>query len=50
MSISEPVNEGFHFHIMALAAQVANPRRTEIGSLLRQGESLCLAGHRRKNA
>jgi len=42
MSISEPVNEGLHFHIMALAALVANPRRTEIGSLLRQGESLCL--------
>jgi len=43
MSISEPVNEGLYFHIMALAALVANPRRTEIGTLLRQGESLCLA-------
>jgi len=26
MSISEPVNEGLHFHIMALAASLANPR------------------------
>jgi len=42
MSISEPVNEGLHFHIMALAASAANPRRTEIGTLFRQGESLCL--------
>jgi len=40
MSISEPVNEGLHFHIMALAAQVANPRRTEVGTL--KGKSLCL--------
>jgi len=42
MSISEPVNEGLHVHIMALAILLANPRRTEVGALLRQGESLCL--------
>jgi len=41
MPISESVNEGLYFHIMALAALVANPRRTEIGSLW-TGESLCL--------
>jgi len=26
MSISEPVNEGLHVHIMALAIYLANPR------------------------
>jgi len=42
MSISEPVNEGLHVHIMALAI-FTNPRRTEVGAFIRQGESLCLA-------
>ena len=33
VSISAPVNEGLHFYIMALAALLANPRRTEIRTL-----------------
>ena len=43
MSISDPVNEGLYFHIMALATLVAKPRRTVISTLYKAGGgSLCL--------
>ena len=33
MTISEPVNECFRFHLMALAVLLAKPRRAETGFL-----------------